>query len=136
VAAPDRAIGNVVPLYVVGNTVAKLADEEARRAPRRRMLKAGTVAFNGGHSTTGCTVRDLSSTGARLRADGSVGIPDTFKLIIELDGLEADCEVVWRKDSEVGARFVGAPRIVTPKRTQIISPVVPPQKASLRRKPK
>jgi hypothetical protein len=71
-----------------------------------------------------------------VRVEGSVSAPDTFELIIDIDGFEARCEVVWRKTSEVGVRFLGAPRMVAPKRTQVINPMLPTPKASLRRQPK
>ena len=108
---------------------------ETRSAPRRRILKAGFIAYNDRHSTLPCTVRDLSTTGARLRVNCSVAAPDTFELIIELDGLEVDCHVVWRKATDIGVRFLSAPRIVAAKRVQVVNAIVP-QTASLRRKPK
>ena len=70
------------------------APEEKRRGPRRRVLKGAIVAYNDRHSTMPCFVRDISDTGARLRMDCSMSPPDTFLLIIELDGIEVDCEVV------------------------------------------
>lgn len=124
--------GGTVVSFSAGNTQNA---SEARMAARRRVLKAGIAASNDRHLTIACTVRDLSDTGARLRADGSLSLPDTFELIIALDGLEANCEVVWRKGSEVGVRFKGAPRMVAAKRTQVISPVLPTKAPSLRRVP-
>jgi PilZ domain len=128
-------VSTVVQFQVQGNTVAK-SDGEQRRALRRRVLKAGLVAYNERHSTLSCTVRDISDTGARVRVDGSVSAPDTFELIIQIDGLEASCEVVWRNGNEVGVRFLGAPRMVAAKRQQVINPLLPAEKPSLRRKPK
>lgn len=78
-------------------------------------------------------VRDLSSVGARLRIDGSIGAPDTFELIIELDGLEAPCQVVWRRTPEIGVKFLSEPRKVAPKRTQVLA-VGRPEAVTLRRK--
>ena len=98
------------------------------------MLKAGIVAFNDRHSTLSCAVRDLSDTGALLRMNGSVPVPDAFELIIELDGLEALCDVVWRKGHDLGVRFVGATRKVAARRSQTITPIVPDGLPSLRRK--
>jgi len=110
--------------------------EDKRRAPRRRVLKGGIVAFNDRHSTLLCTVRDVSDTGARLRMSGSVTAPDTFELIIELDGLEASCEVVRRNGNDIAVRFLSAPRLVPPKRSHIVNPLVPTQTPTLRRKPR
>ena len=123
-------MSTVVQFQVQGNTVAK-SDGEQRRALRRRVLKAGLVAYNERHSTLSCTVRDISDTGARVRVDGSVSAPDTFELIIQIDGLEASCEVVWRNGSEVGVRFLGAPRMVAAKRQQVINPLLPAEKPTL-----
>ena len=101
---------------------------------RRRILKAGIIAFAGRHSTVACTVRDLSQGGARLLVAGTVSAPDTFELIIEIDGLEADCEVVGRRGSDVHVRFLSPPRQVTPRRVQVIDACTS-EKPSLRRKP-
>jgi hypothetical protein len=70
-----------------------------------------------------------------LRAEGSINTPNTFELLIELDGFEASCEVVWRKDEGLGVKFVEAPRATTPKRSQVVNALVPVQPPTLRRKP-
>ncbi len=112
------------------------AQNDARRShPRRRILKSGTIAFNDRFSALPCTVRDRSETGAHLRVEGTVNVPNTFELIIELDGLEAGCEVVWRKEKDIGVRFLSAPRTVPPRRTQVVKALVPEQAPTLRRKP-
>jgi hypothetical protein len=107
-----------------------------RNADRRRVLKAGVIAYNGRHVTLPCGVRDLSQVGARLQVDGSVSAPDTFELLVDLDGLEAACEVVWRRGSEIGVRFLEPPRIVDKKREQVVNQwAASTAKPSLRRKP-
>ena len=130
-----RAGGTVVPFSAVGNTLVKETPNDGRVALRRRVLKAGIAASNDRHLTVACTVRDVSATGARLRAESSVSIPDTFELIIEVDGLEADCQVIWRKANEVGVKFLAAPRIVAVKRAQVINPLTPAKAPTLRRTP-
>jgi hypothetical protein len=112
------------------------APKEKRRGPRRRVLKGAIVAYNDRRSTMPCFVRDISDTGARLRMDCSMSPPDTFLLIIELDGIEVDCEVVWRKQPDLAVAFVSPPRKVSPKRAQIVAALVQDAKPSLRRKPK
>ncbi len=134
--AAAQTTGSVVHLHAVGNTALAAQTDEARIAPRRRMLKSGKIAYSDRHVTIGCTVRDMSATGARLRIEGSVTAPDTFELLIALDGLEANCEVVWRREADIGVRFVGAPRTVAPKRTQSITAMAPVQAPTLRRKPR
>jgi hypothetical protein len=109
---------------------------EERGPVRRRILKAGIACFNGRHSTLPCTVRDLSDTGARVRSNGSINVPDTFELHIELDGLWANCEVIWRRGEEIGVRFTEPPVIVAAKRKQSISSMAAVPAPSLRRVPK
>jgi len=109
---------------------------DARKGLRRRVLKAGVIAYNNRHSTLHCTVRDMSDGGARLLLGGSVNAPDTFELLIELDGLEAECQVVARSAGEVRVKFVAPVRTVTARRSQVLKAVVPEKPTSLRRKPR
>ena len=109
--------------------------QKQRIAPRRRVLKSATIAFNQRFSSVPCIVRDLSLAGAHLRVEGTINVPNTFVLIIDLDGLEANCQVVWRRDKGLGVRFASPPRPVTPKRTQVVSALAPRLAPTLRRKP-
>ena len=113
-----------------------LARDDARTASRRRILRAGIIAFNDRHSTLACGVRNMSASGARLLVEGSVSAPDTFVLTVALDGLEADCQVVWRKEGEIGVRFVSKPRAVIASRLQVVEPLTHLRSPSLRRNPK
>lgn len=92
---------------------------ESRRSSRKRILKGALIVFAARHSALPCVVRDLSDTGAHIVADVAA-IPNQFTLIIELDGFEADCEIVWRKQKDAGLRFVSPPRTVAPKRAQVV----------------
>ncbi len=47
--------------------------EQKRIAQRHRVLKAGTIEFNGGGID--CTLRNVSETGAALDVTSPVGIP-------------------------------------------------------------
>ena len=109
---------------------------DRRSVARRRVLKGGIVAFNERHATLSCTVRDLSEAGARLQLDAAPNVPDRFELIVELDGMEAPCEVIWRKHPEMGVRFLSSPRKVPPRRMQVVTPVVASGPPSIRRKPR
>ena len=113
--APNRAGGTVVAFSAIGNALVK-QDGDGRMAARRRVLKSGIAASNDRRLTVNCTVRDISDTGARLRVEGSMTVPDTFELLIPLDGLEAPCQVVWRKGGDVGVKFLSAPRIAAQAR--------------------
>ena len=77
---------------------------EHRIAPRKRVLKAGTIQFGGG--AIDCTVRNLSETGAALSVESPVGIPSVFNLIVDSDHVNRACRVVWRKENRIGITFV------------------------------
>jgi hypothetical protein len=75
--------------------------DENRSAPRRRVLKAGTIEF--GRSAFSCVVRDRSDTGAKLDVPSPIGIPGCFVLFAE--GSRLPCHVVWRKENRIGIAF-------------------------------
>jgi hypothetical protein len=77
--------------------------DEHRIAPRRRVLKAGSISFGGG--TFDCTVRNISETGAALEVVTPLFIPDKFTLIVPSDGLSRACGVVWRRERRIGVTF-------------------------------
>ena len=78
--------------------------EEVRTAARRKVLKAGSIALaNGG--VIGCTIRNISTSGASVEVTSSMGIPDEFTLMIEMEHRKRPCKVVWRKDKRIGVTF-------------------------------
>ncbi len=50
--------------------------KHGRGSDRRRVLKSGVVAYNNRHLTVPCAVRDISETGARLRVDAPLQVPE------------------------------------------------------------
>ena len=78
--------------------------EERRSILRRKVLKAGTIAF-GRACTLDCQVRNLSTTGACLEVESHVGIPETFTLVISKDALMRPARVKWRKHKRIGVVF-------------------------------
>lgn len=86
-----------------------------RSHPRRRTFKAGSIAIVDGSAKLECSVRDISEGGARLLLSASTDAPDTFELSIASDGLEADCNVRWRRGREIGVQYVAPPRKVEKK---------------------
>ena len=98
---------------------------ELRNSNRRRVLKGATAAFNNKFSTLDCQVRNISDTGCRLRSDRPHSFPDTFTLIIQLDGLEMDCQVVWRSSADLGVKFTAPIKASQPKRYQNIQAIRP-----------
>ena len=76
---------------------------EKRAAPRHRVLKGGTIAFDG--SGVACTVRNLSSSGAAIDVASGVNLPPSFMLVIEADRFIRRCRPVWSNDKRIGVAF-------------------------------
>jgi diguanylate cyclase (GGDEF)-like protein len=79
--------------------------EPERATVRRRVLKAGRISFNSGHSSIDCTVRSLSETGAGIDVFTAAGIPKNFDLVIDADQLVRSCHVVDQTEKHLEIRF-------------------------------
>src|SRR5260370_33947716 len=79
----------------------------SRIAPRRRILKAGSIQFGGG--PIDCTVRNLSETGAALEVLSPLYIPDRFTLVIQTEQLKRTCHIVWRKEKRTAVTSESGP---------------------------
>jgi hypothetical protein len=77
---------------------------EKRIAPRHRVLKHGTLTFPGGGGID-CTVRNLSSNGARLDVASPLGLPEAFTLLIDADHFMRRCHAVWINERQIGVAF-------------------------------
>ncbi len=76
---------------------------ENRAALRHKVLKRGSIAFNGGGID--CTVRNLSSNGAGIDVVSPIGLPATFTLVIEADQFVRRCHPVWGSQKRIGLAF-------------------------------
>jgi hypothetical protein len=76
---------------------------EQRISQRRRVLKAGTIAFGG--AGIDCIVRDLSDKGALLVVEHPAGIPDRITLLIQSDKTSHAAHIVWRRHKSIGVAF-------------------------------
>jgi PilZ domain len=81
---------------------------EQRTTQRRRVLKAGSIEFDG--RTVDCTLRNISPTGAALSVASHLGIPHEFTLNIAQNNIRQNCRVVWRKETLIGLAFECAAR--------------------------
>src|ERR1700760_4354853 len=77
--------------------------QDQRASPRQRVLKNGTIAFDGAGSC--CVVRNISATGAALEVESQAGIPREFKLVISAEQFNGFCRVLWRKAKRIGVVF-------------------------------
>ena len=81
--------------------------DDRRLEPRSPANSRGLVVAPGLELV--CLILDQSGTGARLRLDRNLALPDRV-LIIDLGQATAvEADVVWRKGQEAGVRRVGAP---------------------------
>ena len=77
---------------------------ERRAAQRHRVLKQGLLAFDGGGGAD-CTVRSMSSSGARIDIENAAGLPTSFTLVIAADYFARHCHAVWSNDQQIGVAF-------------------------------
>ena len=78
---------------------------EKRTTQRTRVLKSAVISFHELGTTIDCTVRDLSMTGACLRAASPTGIPNQFNLVVDRDRVLRRCRVAWRGVDRIGVAF-------------------------------
>jgi hypothetical protein len=91
-------------------------ESQRRWAKRKPTHNSGQILFDGVTTPYACTVRDISSTGAKLEMvkskynpDGGADfLPNQFSLIMPLDRTRVECQSMWRRGSFVGVRFLGA----------------------------
>jgi hypothetical protein len=68
------------------------------------VLKHGALRFPGGGGID-CTVRNLSSNGARLDVASPLGLPESFSLLIDTDHFMRRCHAVWVRERQIGVAF-------------------------------
>jgi hypothetical protein len=78
---------------------------ERRQFGRRLTCLHATITARG-RSPEPCVVRNLSADGALLEVARPSWLPSRFRLFVEVDAFEAECEIVRRTDDAVGVRFV------------------------------
>ncbi len=74
------------------------------RRERRKTLGYPATVTAPGLAPIPCVVLDVSNNGARLGAKAA--LPDKFTLMLSAKGALRDCEVMWRREQEVGVKFV------------------------------
>lgn len=86
-----------------------------RRASRKPVRLPANISD--AHQTFGCTVLDMSATGARLelhpresrRHGGDIELPQRFFLVMEtlIERSVVECYVMWHRGSRAGVQFIG-----------------------------
>ena len=77
------------------------------RDPRKSLRQPGWITLEGGFAARQCVVQDMSSTGAKITIEDPNVLPAKLRLAFARDARTGrNCEVVWRRGSSVGIRFV------------------------------
>ena len=77
---------------------------EKRSEHRRRALKAGTLIFNKGYASYGCTIRNMNDAGVMVEMGETTGIPQEFKFRMNGETL-VEAKMVWRTKDRIGIQF-------------------------------
>ena len=81
-------------------------DENKRSDQRQKVLKSGRIILDDLHGIE-CTVRDVSSTGAKLLVKKPDDLPENFRLLLSADSTIRPVKIMWRKPDSVGVHFTG-----------------------------
>ena len=81
-------------------------DENKRSDQRQKVLKSGRIILDDLHGIE-CTVRDVSSTGAKLLVKKPDDLPENFRLLLSADSSIRPVKIMWRKPDSVGVQFTG-----------------------------
>ncbi len=80
---------------------------EQRRSKRHYVNLIARLAQADGAELGLCVVVDISATGARLKTNEALSLPENFVLLLSTNGnLRRHCLVAWRTNLEVGVEFV------------------------------
>ena len=95
---PDSVVPAVEPVRTGKNR---------RVASRARALLAGKLIIDDGHISLDCTIRNLSTGGAKVRISAETDLPPKISLLLIKEGLLFEASVAWRKGDQIGLTFVG-----------------------------
>jgi hypothetical protein len=90
---------------------------DKRVAPRAARKQNGKAVVGG--RDIECTIRDVSSTGARLSFSNPTFLPKTFTLCF--DGQDHKVTVKWQRGLQAGVRFQTPIRVAMPKRRRLLA---------------
>lgn len=70
-------------------------------APTRRTPRIGYLVFDGHTSDFPCAIRDYNGSSATLVLNGWLGIPKSFLLYVEPEGMRFSCTITGRRGNSV-----------------------------------
>jgi hypothetical protein len=77
--------------------------EDRRAEPRCHVNERGSITLDE-HTSVGCFVHDVSTSGVKITLLDANAVPSIFLLIAPCLGAKV-CNVVWRIDEMIGAKF-------------------------------
>jgi len=90
-------------MVVVGNYRNRA---ELRKQPRRHFRYTAKIFVNKATPLVGCSISDISHTGARLTLEHEQELPEAFTLLLTPNGdARRRCRVVWCDGLIVGVQF-------------------------------
>ena len=89
---------------------------EHRKLPRRKVEQLVLMTSDNGSIIGQCVMLDVSAGGARLKLNGDFAVPEQFTLFLsKIDGrLKRRCVIAWRKEKQIGVRFMAAEDAAAP----------------------
>jgi len=106
-AVSPIAAGGRNAMVVVGNFRNRA---ELRKKPRRQFHYNAKILIDKKTPPIACTIVDISESGARLSLERDEELPQTFVLLLTVNGgARRHCRVVWRTGLTVGVAFPDRP---------------------------
>lgn len=99
------------------------AADDRRWALRKSSILSGSIISDRLPGAVPCVIRDLSATGARIALPvqrssmigASSALPPSFKMLLDREQIEVDCQLQWTSEREAGVRFLSSMRHLPPK---------------------
>lgn len=91
--------------YTLAGTVNWGIVLEHRGASRRRVFLPGLIVHGNGAFTVECTIKNLSTSGARLAVNPDSHIPERFQLLNIRDGIAYDARIVRNELTQIAVTF-------------------------------
>lgn len=84
-----------------------------RQASRTACLIKAQLRMGEKDSLGDCQILDLSPTGARIKIEQGLDLPEMFNLFIPARSETRVCKLRWNRDGQIGVEFLGNEHITT-----------------------
>ena len=79
---------------------------EVRRDERVRAFLRARILFNNNNSSIDCTVKNFSTSGAKIEISSVLSVPNEFDLEVPQKGRTYRARLMWRDANFIGVQFV------------------------------